>query len=154
MNYSNDKDFTRNNNTVTVKLNKFSKDFSIKLLKEGENYKDREKTAQELINYLCDKFKICRSKVTVLNLNQPHSTSDRNTLKSVKMGDYNPNSHVIRVWNLTAKQGKTVSIKSFLDTLLHEFIHHYDFTVLKFNQSPHTSGFYKRLSDLSVKVKP
>ena len=71
MNYSNDKDFARNNNTVTVKLNKFSKDLSIKLLKEGENYKDREKAAQELINYLCDKFKICRSKVTVLNLNQP-----------------------------------------------------------------------------------
>lgn len=147
MNYSNDNDFTRNNNTVTVKLNKFSNVLPTKLL----NTNDR-KIAQELVDYLCNKFKVSHVTLKVMNSKQPHSTIN-GKLKSVKYGDYNPNSHVIRIWNLTAIQGKEISIKSFLDTLLHEFIHHYDFTVLKFNQSPHTSGFYKRLSDLSNKIK-
>lgn len=147
MNYSNNKVFTINNNIVTVKLNKFSNVLTTKLI----NTKDKC-VAQELVDYLCDKFKISRAKVIVMNSKQPHSTIN-GKLKSVKYGDYNPNSHIIRIWNLTAIQGKEISIKSFLDTLLHEFIHHYDFTVLKFNQSPHTSGFYKRLSDLSNKIK-
>ena len=40
-----------------------------------------------------------------------------------------------------------MSIKSFADTLLHEFTHHYDTRYLKI-ESRHTAGFYKRISSL------
>jgi len=51
------------------------------------------------------------------------------------------------IYNTTAKTGKSVSIKSFADTPLREFIHHYDTRYLKI-KSAHTAGFYKRISSL------
>lgn len=153
MNRANDKDFEKNNKIVSVKLNKFSKAELNNLLGCSDDLKDRQIKAQKLVDYLCDKFAISGAKVSVLNVAQPHSTNERGSLKTVKFGDYNTGSHVIRVWNLTAARKQTVSIKRFSDTLLHEFIHHYDINCLGFKQSPHTSGFYKRLSDLSVKLK-
>ena len=37
----------------------------------------------------------------------------------------------------------------FLETLLHEWVHHYDFTGLELDRSPHTSGFFNRIRDLA-----
>jgi len=39
--------------------------------------------------------------------------------------------------------------KVFLETLLHEWVHHYDFTGLQLDRSPHTSGFFNRIHDLA-----
>ncbi|TMB70042.1 MAG: hypothetical protein E6J51_04160 [Chloroflexi bacterium] len=39
--------------------------------------------------------------------------------------------------------------KVFLETLLHEWVHHYDFTGLQLDRSPHTSGFFNRIRDLA-----
>ena len=39
--------------------------------------------------------------------------------------------------------------KVFLETLLHEWVHHYDFTGLELDRSPHTSGFFNRIRDLA-----
>ncbi len=44
---------------------------------------------------------------------------------------------------------KSNSIK---DTLFHEFMHHYDYEVLKFPASLHTAGFYYRLGDVMKKL--
>ena len=153
MNKASEKDFEKNNKIVSVKLNKFSKVEYNNLLKSSDDLKERQVNAQKLVDYLCDKFGISPTKVSVLNVAQPHSTNERGSLKTVKFGDYNTGSSNIRVWNLTAARKQTVSIKRFADTLLHEFIHHYDINCLKFQQSPHTSGFYKRLGDLSEKLK-
>jgi hypothetical protein len=40
-----------------------------------------------------------------------------------------------------------VSVK--LNTLLHEWVHHFDFTALRLTRSPHTAGFYARLRALA-----
>jgi len=37
----------------------------------------------------------------------------------------------------------------FLETLLHEWVHHYDFTGLQLDRSLHTSGFFARIRDLA-----
>ena len=153
MNKANDKDFEINNKVVTVALNKFSKVEITSLLNASTDNKDRQKKAQVLIDYLCGKFNMPKSNVNVLEKNQKHTLTTRGTLKSVTFGDYNTMSKEIRVWNLTAAKGQTVSINQFLNTLLHEFVHHYDMTYLKYRQSPHTSGFYKRLGDISAKLK-
>lgn len=153
MNKASTKDFIKNNSIETVKLNKFSKVEINNLLNSGESLLERQANAQKVVDYLCDKFNIPKAKVSVLPAPQPHSTNERGALKTVKMGDYNTGSLNIRVWNLTAAKRKVVSIKGFTNTLLHEFIHHYDMRCLGFSESPHTSGFYKRLGDLSTKLK-
>ena len=51
----------------------------------------------------------------------------------------------IRIYNLTAIRRQVLSPKVFLETLLHEWVHHYDFTGLELDRSPHTSGFFARI---------
>ena len=54
----------------------------------------------------------------------------------------------IKVWMRTAALGKVVAFKTFLRTLLHEVLHHLDYTHYKFRDSFHTAGFYSRESSL------
>ncbi len=42
-----------------------------------------------------------------------------------------------------------ITPKVFLNTLLHEWVHHYDFDGLQLARSPHTAGFYARLRALA-----
>ena len=66
-------------------------------------------------------------------------------------GFYRPKSHYIYVNNRTAVRGQTVAGKTFLNTLLHEWLHHYDYKKLGL-RSIHTRGFYARLRDLKEKL--
>jgi hypothetical protein len=51
----------------------------------------------------------------------------------------------ITIYLYTAKRGLMVAFKTYLKTLIHEFMHHYDWKGLKI-QSMHTAGFYKRVN--------
>ena len=48
----------------------------------------------------------------------------------------------------TAVRKKVFAFKTFLQTLVHEFCHHYDFRKLKLAASFHTGGFYQRVDSL------
>jgi hypothetical protein len=54
----------------------------------------------------------------------------------------------IKVWMRTAALGKVVAFKTFLRTLLHEVLHHLDYSHYKLRDSFHTAGFYSRESSL------
>jgi hypothetical protein len=54
----------------------------------------------------------------------------------------------IQVWMRTMKQRRVVAFRTFLRTLLHEAVHHLDYTHLKLAESFHTEGFFKRESSL------
>lgn len=54
----------------------------------------------------------------------------------------------IKVWMRTAALGKVVAFKTFLRTLLHEVLHHLDYSHYKLKDSFHTAGFYSRESSL------
>jgi hypothetical protein len=54
----------------------------------------------------------------------------------------------ITVWMRTARQRRVVAFKAFFRTVLHEFGHHLDYSLLKLDDSFHTEGFYKRESSL------
>ncbi|MDO8141559.1 MAG: hypothetical protein Q6358_08675 [Candidatus Brocadiales bacterium] len=54
--------------------------------------------------------------------------------------------------NKTAILESVLAPKTFLDTLVHEFMHHYDYEVLKFPTSLCTAGFYYHLGDVMKKL--
>lgn len=135
--------YNKSNEVTEVALKRFDKNYSKKLLNDTNRLKD----GFELLNYLCDKFKIAPIKHLII-WDKPRKQVRNGQL----YGYYVRNSREIYIYNKTAKTNKTIAIKRFYETLLHEFIHHYDFEKLKLSDSPHTRGFYKRLSDLMKKI--
>ena len=144
--------YEKSNRITEVKLSRFSKKEYQSLLNASESIKDRQKAAQTLCDYLCSKFNMPKSTVKVVNRSQPHRTGYSGRLQSKTLGTYTVQTQVITLYNLTAIKKQVVSIKVMAVTLLHEFIHHYVMTFLKLSDSPHTSGFYKRISDLENKL--
>ena len=142
-----DKSYIKSNEITEIKLKAFKSSFSKDIILCGESITDRQKVSQKCLDYLCDKFKIEKVKLTVLNKPQ------RKKANGKTLGFYTVGRNYITIYNLTATTQKTVSIKTFYDTLLHEFMHHYDYKVLKLENSLHTSGFYQRISDLKNKLQ-
>lgn len=140
--------YTFSNSVLNVEYQRFSKTEYASLLKASENAAERKRLAQRLLNYLCDKYHISRVNLQLLDTPQRTFAQGRGKV----MGDYTHAYRRIRIWNKTAKTHKVVSIKGFADTLLHEFIHHYDYEYLKMGDSLHTKGFYMRISDLKNKL--
>jgi hypothetical protein len=68
-------------------------------------------------------------------------------------GLYEPDEEIpvarISVWMRTAQKKQVVAYKSFLRTLVHEFLHHLDYEHFKLPETFHTEGFYKRESSLT-----
>lgn len=147
-----DATYIKSNKIETVKLSKFSKKEFQAVLASTETAANRQKTAQALCDYLCGKFKMPRVSVVVTDRAQPHSTNSRGSLNRKTLGNYRPLVMLITLFNKTAVKRKTVAIKTLADVLLHEFIHHYDYTCLNLGDSPHTAGFYKRIGDLKTKL--
>lgn len=142
------KTYEKSNSITEVSLNKFRSTEYDRLLEDG----NRQKDAQALADYLCKKFHLPRVRVFVSNRKQEHSVDGNGRLKSRTYGYYRPSVHSITIYNLTAVKGQVISIKQFANTLLHEFMHHYDMTYLKLDATPHTEGFFKRISDLQEKL--
>jgi hypothetical protein len=138
-------DYEKSNNIQVVEYSRLSSKEFETLLKDL----DRVKAGQDLLNYLCKKYKI--SCIPLKVLNKPRKCNGNGQT----YGFYKyigGKGMSITIYNLTAKTGKKVAIKTFVNTLLHEFIHHYDTEYLKI-QSTHTSGFYKRITDLQTKLE-
>ncbi len=55
----------------------------------------------------------------------------------------------ITVWMRTAQRRQTVAFRSYVRTVVHEFVHHLDYELFKFPETFHTEGFYKRESSLA-----
>ena len=143
--------YEKSNSITEVALKRFRATEANDFLAAKELCRDREKRAQKLVNYLCDKFGIPSCNVIVSNKPQLHNTRNGKLTKKV-YGRYLVNINTIELFNLTAMTKKPVAIKTMYDTVLHEFMHHYDLTKLKLSDSPHTKGFYMRISDLKEKL--
>lgn len=141
-----DKSYAKSNEIEAVTLSRFSKAYSERILSCGESCSDRAKAFQSLTDYLCGKFGIPTCRVNVTDRKRPRQ--GRATIH----GTYRPGTRLITLYNATAVLTQTVAIKTLYDTLLHEFMHHYDYEKLKLPNSLHTAGFYKRISDLKAKL--
>lgn len=143
----NQKIYEKSNRVTVVRLNSFNKAYVKRLLKSKEDIYDRAQHGIDLLDYLCNKFKIAN--VYLFVKNKPRLCHG----SAQVYGTYYPSKNVIVIYNLTAKTMKPISINSFYSTLLHEFMHHYDIKEMKLKTSLHTAGFYKRISDLKRKLE-
>src|SRR4030081_1032584 len=114
----------------------------------------RQAKGQALLDVLDAAAGLPPCKLTVAHRPQRHTTR-RGGLELKTYGYYRiawaetPRRGTIRIYNLTAIRQQVLAPKVFLETLLHEWVHHYDFTGLQLERSPHTSGFFARIRDLA-----
>ncbi len=55
------------------------------------------------------------------------------------------------LYSRTARRDLTVAFKTYFNTLVHEYMHHYDWHGLRI-QSMHTAGFYRRVRDVYARM--
>ncbi|PIR66391.1 MAG: hypothetical protein COU51_03875 [Parcubacteria group bacterium CG10_big_fil_rev_8_21_14_0_10_36_14] len=142
-----DRNYLKSNHILKIDLN-ISKNarLFVNALLESSNEFDRQRFGEALLDELSDLAKIDIVELKISNTKQYHKRY-QNKIVSKQYGYYKPNANYIFIYNRTAVQGKNLAPKTFLDTLLHEWLHHYDFKKLGLN-SIHSSGFYKRLGHL------
>lgn len=148
--------FKKTNYLISNKITKIkfpisaeAKNTAAKILQKDTD-KERQKLGDELLDELADLAQIDIVKLKISEEKQYHKKRG-GRLVFKRYGYYKPGEKYIHINNRTAVRGKILSSKTFLDTLLHEWMHHYDFCKLGLN-SIHTTGFYKRLGDLKEKL--
>jgi hypothetical protein len=126
-----------------------------RILQSGDDAKERRRLAQMLVDELCAEAGLTRCEVAVADQPQVHE-HDGQRLQSKTYGYYRcwfEDAKVsrarIRIYHRTARLKKVITAKVFLNTLLHEWVHHFDFDGLRLARSPHTAGFYARLRALA-----
>ncbi len=113
--------------------------------------REREALGQELLDNICRNLKIPRARLRVFEERQPHKL--RGGKLAYKLyGVYRCDSAVIEIANLTSIRKQVVAGKTFLDTLIHELMHHIDRKLLRIPSTPHSPGFYARIEDLKTKL--
>ena len=110
---------------------------------------ERQALGQGIFEEMARSLSIPVQQLTV-NDNRQNQSLKEGKLKRKVYGTYKAGKIIIS--NKTAIREAVLAPKTFLDTLIHEFMHHYDYEVLKFPTSLHTAGFYYRLGDVMKKL--
>ena len=144
--------YDKSNKITSVKIPNSSEAILLadRILK-SELAEARQEIGEMLLDELCDGSQIDIIKLQINDENQYHRKKN-NRVVMKRYGSYRPATATISISNRTAVRGQILAPKSFLDTLLHEWIHHYDTCKLKL-RSIHSKGFYLRLNDLKEKLK-
>ena len=133
----------KSNKYLTVDYSDFSHEEYHALLHIGGKPEARTKNGQVLLDYLCDKYQIPRCKLWVFN------SSYDPMLGNTKMAYYCKKE--ITMYN-NKHYRVPCEIRTFINTLLHEFMHHYDWFYLKLPDTVHCKGFESRIRDLRKKL--
>jgi len=110
----------------------------------AENKAEVQRAAQRLANGLSEVFEVPRVAIKVLAKRPSRNWGELHGLYEVEQGSH----PVITVWMRTAQRKQVVAFKTFLRTIVHEYMHHLDYARLRLADSFHTEGFYKRESAL------
>lgn len=128
---------------------------ALSLLAAGEDPRERQRVGRMLLDELCATAGLMQVELVVADRRQVASHDGRR-LQSKTYGYYRcwfeagvVSRGRIRIYHRTAVREQVISPKVFLNTLLHEWVHHFDFAGLRLPRSPHTSGFYARLRALA-----
>jgi hypothetical protein len=128
---------------------------ALRVLDVDDTAIDRLRLGQMLLDELSAAAGLIRVELAVPDRAQVHQHDGRR-LQSKTYGYYRcwfEGGEVararIRIYHRTAVKQQVISPKVFLNTLLHEWTHHFDFAGLRLPRSPHTSGFYARLRALA-----
>lgn len=111
-----------------------------------------EEDLQKYADSMCKDLKIPKVMVKYSG-KEPHSHDGRRLKSKVHgtyRGDTSETSNIqnIRIYKLTAMRGQVRAPKATVDTLIHELCHHIDKKMFKLPTSPHTAGFYKRITQI------
>ena len=136
----------KSNKYLTVDYSNFSHEEYLALLHSGSKVEPRKKASQILLDYLCDKYGIPRCTMYILN------TSYDPIFGFTNMGLYEGGKKEITLWN-NRHYKVPCDIRTFINTLLHEFMHHYDYYYLRLPDSVHCKGFESRIRDLRSKLQ-
>ena len=136
----------KSNKYLTVDYSDFSHEEFQALLHSGSKVEPRKKASQNLLDYLCDKYGIPRCTMYILN------TSYDPIFGFTNMGLYEGGKKEITLWN-NRHYKVPCDIRTFINTLLHEFMHHYDYYYLRLPDSVHCKGFESRIRDLRSKLQ-
>ena len=136
----------KSNQYLTVDYSDFSHEEYLALLHSGSKVEPRKKASQNLLDYLCDKYGIPRCTMYILN------TSYDPIFGFTNMGLYEGGKKEITLWN-NRHYKVPCDIRTFINTLLHEFMHHYDYYYLRLPDSVHCKGFESRIRDLRSKLQ-
>jgi hypothetical protein len=125
------------------------------ILEAGEDARQRGRLGQLLVDTLDGLAGLPACEVVVADRPQVHQHNGQR-LQSKTYGYYRCRfaegaiaEARIRIYHRTAVRRQVISPKVFLNTLLHEWVHHYDFAGLRLARSPHTAGFFARLRALA-----
>jgi hypothetical protein len=105
-----------------------------------------ENNLQSIANLICKDLNCSTPKITLVGTQLKKTQNGK--LKMKVLGAYNPLFSTVKIYKYTAIKQKKVAPKTSLDTLLHELCHHFDYKILGLSNSIHSSGFYKRISNL------
>ena len=146
-----DRNYRKSNAKMSVDfyVSKKSRILTTQLLRSSR-VDHRQRLSEKLLHELSLLAGIAAARVEISDKKQHHvKQSGRVVMR--RYGYYRPSDRFIYITNRTAVRGQVLAPKTFLDTLLHEWMHHYDRERLKLN-SIHTAGFYARLKDLKEKL--
>ncbi|MGA2283810.1 MAG: hypothetical protein ABSH07_09090 [Candidatus Dormibacteria bacterium] len=129
---------------------------TLRVLSAGDDAGERQRIAQHLVDELSREAGLPPCQVVVPDRAQVHRHDGRR-LQSKTYGYYTYRLDEqggvawarIRIYHRTAVQQRVISSKVFLNTLLHEWVHHHDFHGLRLPRSYHTAGFFARLRALA-----
>lgn len=129
---------------------------ALAVLEAGDDASARQRLGQLLVDELSRSSRLPECRLVVADRPQVHRHDGRR-LQSKTYGYYRYQADAqgglawarIRIYHRTAVQARVISPKVFLNTLLHEWVHHWDFHGLRLPRSYHTSGFFKRLRALA-----
>src|SRR6202011_3863742 len=147
--------YERSKGVETVSWREFplGKGIALAILDES-SAAGRQAKGQALLDVLDEAAGLPACKLTVADRPQRHRTRE-GRLELKTYGYYRiawestPRRGSIRIYNLTAIRHQVLAPKAFLETLLHEWVHHYGSPGLEVDRSPHTTGFFGRIRDLA-----
>lgn len=117
---------------------------------ESEDMPAIKKYSSSMCKRICEDLKVENVGVKILSQRPSNSQGELQGLYEREEGK----RPKITIWMKTARKKKVVAFKTFLRTLLHEFLHHLDYAYFDFPDSLHTEGFFKRESDLFRQIMP
>lgn len=130
-------------------------------LLESQQLQERERLGVALLEVLNDSFGLPAVRLVIADRAQTHATDQRGRLAQKTYGYYRcrlprpgaaPDRCAIRIYHRTAVRQQVLASGAFVNTLLHEWTHHFDFSGLRLARSPHTAGFFARLRWLASSV--
>ena len=99
--------------------------------------------SQQFMDLLSKIFIVPQKALSLLDKPRPHSRDERGRVRGELFGSCASMGN-IRIYLRTAAREQPTAFKTFFNTLVHEWVHHYDFEAL--GDTIHCAGFYERVN--------